>query len=351
MSHTRVRRVLLVAVLLLLTACEKQEVLPPVPPAPDDLSTWRIPTPWTPPPRPVPPPPLPPRPAGPNEQVYAFEPSKAYEVLVPLGFPTDVLLEPGETVHNIIGGDRTPLAEGQTPTWEIKEGKSEQGDRSMPHIFLSASKADARMGLVITTSKRTYYLTARSLMRSPVRAVRWTYPPEPPRPEPKAEPGLFPDATQPQRYHIGYVISGSEHTPDWHPRWIGDEGHKTYLLFSPVVLATELPLVREIGPQGPAVLNTRLVGPVLIIDKLVGRLDSAMARGSRRKSFVLREGHYRPLLALVIHNVPCFRRPYPRQDSFSRKVAVSCRTCPKQAQMEKGRVPWPPTACRVPPSR
>ena len=31
-----------------LAACEKQEVLPPVPPAPDDLSTWRTPTPWTP---------------------------------------------------------------------------------------------------------------------------------------------------------------------------------------------------------------------------------------------------------------------------------------------------------------
>ena len=303
------RRLLLVCVLLMCTACEKQEVLPPVPPAPDDLSTWRTPAPWHPPPRPVPPPPPPPRPAGPNEQVYAFEPSKAYEVLVPLGFPTDVLLEPGETVHNIIGGDRTPLAEGQTPTWEIKEGKSEQGDRSMPHIFLSASKADARMGLVITTSKRTYYLTARSLMRSPMRAVRWTYPPEPPRPEPKAEPGLFPDATQPQRYHIGYVISGSEHTPDWHPRWIGDDGHKTYLLFSPVVLAAELPLVREIGPQGPAVLNTRLIGPVLVLDKLVGRLELRYGAGEQAQVIRVTRGTLQTITCPGAEQCPVFPAP------------------------------------------
>ena len=56
---------------------------------------------------------------------------------------------------------------------------------------------------------------------------------------------------------------------------------KPILLFSPVVLATELPLVREIGPQGPAVLNTRLIGPVLILDKLVGRLELRYGAGEQ----------------------------------------------------------------------
>ena len=42
----------------------------------------------------------------------------------------------------------------------------------------TASAPHLTLGLVITTTKRTYYLQCQSLKRSPIRVVRWHYPQE-----------------------------------------------------------------------------------------------------------------------------------------------------------------------------
>ena len=104
-------------VLLLLTGCAaKKEALPWVPPMPEQLSTWSAPLVVPRPPAPeTPPPPPPVRAAAPNERLYDYAISTEYEVPVPLGWPVDVVLEPGEVVHTIVGGDRAPLAEGEPP--------------------------------------------------------------------------------------------------------------------------------------------------------------------------------------------------------------------------------------------
>ena len=265
--------------LLILLGCEKQEVPIPVPPAPDDFSTWSAPVPWTPPPGPEAPKTVQPRPAAPNEQVYVYEVSKEYDVLVPLGVPADVILEAGETVHNIVGGDRTPLAEGEGPRWEVKEGMSESQYGSTPHVFLSATQPGLTLGLVVTTSRRTYYLTAKSVSKSKVRVVRWTYA-QAPMPIKARESGLWPAPEEPHRLHVGYTLEAPEPRPEWVPV-IVDDGKKTYLLFSPVVLYGEMPLVRMVGPQGPQLLNSRQVGPVLIIDRLVPRLELRYGTGAQ----------------------------------------------------------------------
>ena len=31
-----------------------------------------------------------------------------YTIAVPVGWPLDIVLEPGEQIHNIVGGDRAP---------------------------------------------------------------------------------------------------------------------------------------------------------------------------------------------------------------------------------------------------
>lgn len=271
------RRLAVVCLLGVLLGCAKPEVPIPVPPAPDDLSTWSAPTPWTPPRLPEAPKPVPPRPAAPNEQVYAYEVSKEYEVPVPLGVPADVILEAGEVVHTIVGGDRTPLPEGEGPRWEVKEGMSESQYGSTPHVFLSASQPGLTLGLVVTTSRRTYYLTAKSVRKSKVRAVRWRYPAAPDARMPKAS-ALFPEMQESHQLHVGYTLDVPEPRPEWVPVVV-DDGRKTYLLFSPVVLYTEMPLVRMVGPQGPQVLNSRQVGPVLIIDRLVPRFELRYGTG------------------------------------------------------------------------
>ena len=266
---------------LLLAGCTMTEDPPvPVPPMPEDLSTWTVPE-WV---QEVPPPALQPLevpapPKSPNTRVYAYEPGKDYRVPVALGSPADILLEPGEVVQNIVGGDRAPLQDGDGPRWEMKEGRSANGQTAIAHVFLAASQANQHMGVIITTDRRTYYLTVVSVAQTPIRAVQWTYPTPPPTPVTAPRPALLPDGSQPQRYHVGYTLASSGQTPEWAPTQVLDDGRKTYLIFPATMLYQAAPLVRVIGPQGPQLVNSRQVGQVYVIDQLIGHLELRVGAG------------------------------------------------------------------------
>src|SRR5215831_9518190 len=104
-----VRRLAMVVGMVLLVSCAHEEPPPPVPPPPEDLSTWTVPE-LVQPPRPETPVPAPAE-AKPTaaEKVYAYAPGTPYQVDVPVGWPLDVLLEPGARVRHIVGGHRSVL--------------------------------------------------------------------------------------------------------------------------------------------------------------------------------------------------------------------------------------------------
>jgi type IV secretion system protein VirB9 len=269
-------------VLLGVVGCApKAPPLPPVPAMPDDLSPaiWAAPEVVNiPPPAEAPPEPPPVRPAARNEKLYAYEPQQEYLVPIRIGTPGDIVLEPGEIVHAISTGDRSPLAEGEAPRWTIKEGVSESEYTPIAHIFITATHPGLQQGMVVTTSRRTYHLHVKSVEKSPIRTVRWTYPPAPLKPV-KNDLPLLPDGSTTQHYHIGYAIEGPESPPDWLPRQVLDDGKKTYILFSPVVLYQDAPLLRLVGPNGPEVVNVRQVHTVYVIDRLISHAELRVGVG------------------------------------------------------------------------
>src|SRR5712691_959235 len=92
---------------VLLVGCQHQDEVPSIPPPPEDLSTWTVPE-LVQPPATV----LRGAPAAEKataaEKVYPFTPGTPYSITVPVGWPLDIVLEPGEQIHNIVGGDRAP---------------------------------------------------------------------------------------------------------------------------------------------------------------------------------------------------------------------------------------------------
>src|SRR5438105_926489 len=106
----------LVTCLLLISGCAPHAEVPlPVPPPPEDLSTWAVPE-LVQPPAAAPQGPVP----GEDkptvaEKVYPYTPGTPYTVQVPVGWPLDIVLERGEHVHNIVGGDRAPGASTPAP--------------------------------------------------------------------------------------------------------------------------------------------------------------------------------------------------------------------------------------------
>jgi len=194
-------------------------------------------------------------------------------------------------VHNIVPGDRSLMAEGHDKEdgWAIREGVSETQYTPIRHIFVTATQVGIEQGIVVTTSRRTYHLQVKSVGKSPIRTVRWTYPPPPVIPK-KLEPPLLPERSTPQGYHVGYVIESPGPTPDWVPTQVLDDGKKTYMLFSPVMLYQDAPLLRLRGPNGFEVVNVRQVRTVYIIDRLISHAELRVGAGEHAVIVTIRRG-------------------------------------------------------------
>jgi type IV secretion system protein TrbG len=289
--------VLLLALLLL--GCHHEESPPPVPAPPEDLSTWSVPELVQPPADAVP---ASAEPAGekptPAEQVYTYRPGATFAVRVPTNTPLDLMMERGEQVRNIVGGDRAPADSTQTARWEVKEGADGQGESLRHHVFLTAANPHLTTGLIITTTKRTYYLTCKSVSSSPIRVVRWHYPKdEAAKPLKAKEPGLLPDPQEPRHYHVGYALVGSKPPPSWQPRQVVDDGKKTFIIYPEVTLFETVPMLRLIGPNGPQLVNARQFLNVVIVDQLVTRGELRVGIGEHAETVTITRGE--------LHTIAC----------------------------------------------
>jgi type IV secretion system protein TrbG len=287
------RRRMTLILALLLWGCSHEEPLPPVPNAPEDLSTWAVPELVQPPPPPEPVPVVPKENPTSAELVQRFTPGTTFIVNVQVGVPLDVVLDPGEEVRNLVGGsgeDTTAEGAPAEPTpispWTVKEGVSGKDATLRHHVFLTVTKPKLTMGLVITTTQRVLYLTCKSVKTSPIRAVRWepsAVPVEAPV-KPK-EPGLLPDPAQAKKWHVGYTIeSAKQPPPEWSPRGVYDDGRKLFLLLPEVTLFETAPMVRMIGPNGPQLVNARTYLNVIIVDQLAPRLELRVGIGETAES-------------------------------------------------------------------
>lgn len=275
-----------------------QEALPPepVPEPPNDLSYWSIPalTQHTPLVRDMPV--HEDRKPTAAEKLYEFAPGQTYRAPVMVGFPLDILFEQGEEIRNYSGGDPELLAEGQQANrWEVKPGASGRDATMRPHLFLRATEPGLKMGLVITTTKRIYYLTCESVTTSPIRAIRWKYADEPPRDVPLTEPGLLPHPDTPRQYHVGYQVTASQPPPQWLPRYIVDDGAKLYIVYPEITLFKSVPLVRKIGPNGPQLVNSRQFLNTVILDELPTRLELRVGTGTYAETATITQGQLRTI--------------------------------------------------------
>jgi type IV secretion system protein VirB9 len=290
---------------LLLAGCTQDAPPPPpVPPAPEDLSTWAVPELVQPSPRPVPVPAPPKDTPTSVEEILDYAPGTTYTLHVSTGAPLDVLLERGEEVRDFIGANNTPVEVEQAPEaaatakspWDIKKGSEGLGDTLRWHLFVTVTKPGLSLGLVITTTKRTYYLTCKSVAKSAVRVARWRYPVDPVAQAPVKTPGLLPDPNEPRRYHVGYdLTSPHKQPPDFLPRHVVDDGKKMYIVFPEITLFETAPLVRMIGPNGPALVNARQYLNVLIIDQLAPRLELRVGLGEQADVVQIARGGLRTI--------------------------------------------------------
>src|SRR5579863_10293673 len=86
-------------------------------------------------------------------------------------FVCDLVLEPGETIVNVAVGDSV--------RWLIAPASSGGADSATPHVLVKPTEAGLRTNLIVTTNRRTYYLTLVSSYNNPMLRIGFLYPQDP----------------------------------------------------------------------------------------------------------------------------------------------------------------------------
>jgi len=200
-------------------------------------------------------------------QVYPFSDGALYQIYAAPGEVTDVALEAGE---QLVGSG--PVAAGDTVRWVIGNTESGTGTTKRIHILLKPTQAGLTTNLVINTDRRTYHLELRSLARTYMASVSWSYPEDALialRTQNRAAETAAPlaEGVNINALTFRYRIEGDN--PPWRPSRAFDDGKQVFIAFPSGIAQGEMPPLWVIGAQGEGQLvNYRVRGSYMIVDRL-----------------------------------------------------------------------------------
>ena len=180
----------------------------------------------------------------------------------------DIILEPGETVVNLAIGDST--------RWVVSPATSGTGTTTT-HILIKPTEANLSTNMIVTTSKRAYYLDLHSANVAPMVRVGFLYPKNADAENTDVDPmhmtAMSGESSQP--LDSNYQDTGSQQL---FPSSIFNDGKHTYLRLDPHL--EQLPVLFAIGPNGDQLVNYRVKdGSEYIIDGVPDRIALVVGTG------------------------------------------------------------------------
>ena len=196
-----------------------------------------------------------------------------------VGFPLDILFERGEEIRNYSGGDPELLEQGQQANrWEVKPGRRAAMRPCGRISFCGLPEPGLKMGLVITTTKRIYYLTCASVKASPTCAIRWKYADEPLPQTPPPNRVCCPSET---RAAVSCGLSWRRRSP----RRSGSRAISWMMAPSSTSCIPRSPCLRvcrwcaRLAANGPQLVNSRQFLNTVILDELPARVELRVGTG------------------------------------------------------------------------
>ena len=94
--------------------------------------------------------------------------------------------------------------------------------------------------------------------------------------------------------HYRYGLQGD--APPWRPVSVFDDGRRVYVVFPPGIAQGEMPPLFVIGADGRGqIVNTRVLGNVLIVDRLFGAAELRLGERQQQVVRIVRtDGDQRP---------------------------------------------------------
>lgn len=207
-------------------------------------------------------------------QIYPWSEGALYQVYAAPGQITTIALEPGERLAGT-----GPIAAGDTARWIIGDTESGAGRATRVLVLVKPARPDISTNLVISTDRRTYLIELNASEETWMPAISWAYPrtPERPRAAP-ATPRILPAHARNHRYGL------QGDSPPWRPVSVFDDGRRVYVVFPPGIAQGEMPPLFVLGTDGELeIVNSRIHGNVLIVDRLFGAAELRLGRGPRQE--------------------------------------------------------------------
>ena len=209
----------------------------------------------------------------------------------------DLVLEPGESIANVAVGDSV--------RWLIAPASSGPPDATTPHVLIKPTEVGLRTNLIVTTNRRTYYLTLISWKSGPMLRIGFTYPqdllhvfptptpstqalqratPMPSPAQPTPRPSVESLETTFEKLDFNYRVSGER---GFQPIRVFNDGAHTYLQMPPEL--NDIPVLLAVANDGGDILvNYRYTGRYYVVDGLPARmaLVDGSGKGQRRALIV-----------------------------------------------------------------
>jgi P-type conjugative transfer protein TrbG len=198
-------------------------------------------------------------------------------------FVCDLVLEPGETIVNVAVGDSV--------RWLIAPASSGGSDSATPHVLVKPTEAGLRTNLIVTTNRRTYYLTLVSSYNNPMLRIGFLYPQDPQQAFATAAIGrnVHADAPLPDtaidKLDFNYRLSGNRNLQ---PVRVFNDGTHTYLQMPQSM--REVPVLFAVGSDGSDTLvNYRFTGQYYVVDGVPAGVALVEGTGKhQRRALVMR---------------------------------------------------------------
>lgn len=202
--------------------------------------------------------------------VYTYAPGALYELYANPNFVSIIMLEEGETLHDVAAGD--------TSRWQVSETTMDGAVGELPILLVKPSAASLRTNIVLVTDRRTYLVEAVSHSGEAYSAqIAWCYP------EGAASHSSAPSAAA---FNFDYRIRTTRGArPAWAPTRVFDDGRRTWIEFGANTEATDLPPLFVITSEAAELTNYRIEGRRYMVDRV---FDVAELRLGLRAPIVVR---------------------------------------------------------------
>jgi len=249
-------------------------------------------------------------------QVYDYTPGAIYELYAAPEFLSTILLEEGETLVTSAAGDTT--------RWMMETARAAgaRGPRTL--ILIKPVQSGLRTNLVLVTDRRTYLIEAiapQGGAKTYSAQVAWRY-------SGKSTASVAGARVPLDSLYFGYTTKVAKgRRPAWVPTRVFDDGLRTYVEFGENLAATEAPPLFVMGPEGPELVNYRVLKDRYVVDQL---FDAAELRLGDKKPVVVRIERKDKLGAA--------RKQGDLREKSSRTADAETRGTPPQSGSGKGAV-------------